>query len=66
MLHRSTLSTTATIASLLMTMSAAQAQSTIAVGQPFPDLALPTLDGEVRSISDYRGTKVVLHVFASW
>ena len=36
------------------------------VGQPFPDLALRTLDGEVRRVSDYRGTKLVLHVFASW
>ncbi len=36
------------------------------VGEPFPDLALPTLEGSVRSISDFRGQKVILHVFASW
>ena len=36
------------------------------VGEPFPDLALPTLDGSTRSISDFRGQKVILHVFASW
>lgn len=36
------------------------------VGEPFPDLALRTLDGEVARVSDYRGTKLVLHVFASW
>ena len=36
------------------------------VGQPFPDLALRTLDGGVRRVSDFRGSKVVLHVFASW
>ena len=41
-------------------------QAPIVVGEPFPDLALPTLDGEIRSIKDYRGTKVVFHVFASW
>ena len=35
-------------------------------GQPFPDLTLPTLDGEPLSIAAYRGRKVVLHVFASW
>ncbi len=38
----------------------------IEVGQLFPDLALRTLDGDVRRVSDYRGTKLVLHVFASW
>ena len=38
----------------------------IEVGRPFPDLALGTLDGEVRRVSDFRGTKLVLHVFASW
>ena len=36
------------------------------VGEPFPDLALPTLEGSTRSISDFRGQKVILHVFASW
>ncbi|MHC4991114.1 MAG: TlpA family protein disulfide reductase [Planctomycetota bacterium] len=39
----------------------------IEVGQPFPDLVLPSLEnGEPMSISDFRGRKVVLHVFASW
>ncbi len=36
------------------------------VGEPFPDLALPTLEGSTKSISDFRGQKVILHVFASW
>ncbi len=36
------------------------------VGEPFPDLALPTLEGSAKSISDFRGQKVILHVFASW
>ncbi len=36
------------------------------VGEPFPDLALPTLEGSVQSISDFRGQKLILHVFASW
>ena len=37
------------------------------VGQPFPDLALPSVsDGTPMSIADFRGRKVVLHVFASW
>lgn len=40
---------------------------TIAVGRPFPDLILPALeDGRPRSISELRGKKTMLHVFASW
>ena len=39
----------------------------IEVGEPFPDLRLPTLeDGRLRSIADFRGERLVLHVFASW
>lgn len=37
------------------------------VGEPFPDIALPSLeDGELTSIDAFRGQKVVLHLFASW
>ena len=37
------------------------------VGQPLPDLVLPTLEGgQARSLADYRGKPLVLHVFASW
>lgn len=36
------------------------------VGQPFPNIALPDLDGSRRSIADFRGHKLILHVFASW
>jgi hypothetical protein len=36
-------------------------------GQPFPEIVLPALDdGRPMSIADFRGQKVVLHVFASW
>jgi hypothetical protein len=36
-------------------------------GRRFPDLVLPSLeDGKPSSISDFRGHKLVLHVFASW
>lgn len=39
----------------------------IAEGKPFPALVLPGLaDGQPASIADFRGEKVVLHVFASW
>ncbi len=39
----------------------------IEVGRPFPALHLPdAADGRPRSIADFRGRKVLLHVFASW
>ena len=39
----------------------------IAEGKPFPAVMLPGLaDGQPASIADFRGSKVVLHVFASW
>ncbi len=38
-----------------------------AVGQPVPDLVLPSADdGRPRSLAEFRGKKYVLHVFASW
>ena len=37
------------------------------VGQPFPPVTLPSLaDGKPLSIAQFRGQKVLLHVFASW
>ena len=37
------------------------------VGEPFPDFAFPSLeDGTPTTISDFRGKKLLLHVFASW
>ena len=37
------------------------------VGEPFPTIALPSLEnGELTSIDAFRGEKVVLHLFASW
>jgi hypothetical protein len=39
----------------------------IALGEPFPNLVLPAAeDGTPRSVADYRGQKLLLHVFASW
>lgn len=35
-------------------------------GKPFPDRVLPDLDGLPRSLADFRGKPVLLHVFASW
>lgn len=37
------------------------------VGAPFPPVAFPSLeDGRPMSLADFRGQKVILHVFASW
>ena len=50
----------------------AQAQGSLpasgfVVGTPFPTISLPSLeDGRPMSIADFRGQKVILHVFASW
>ncbi len=34
--------------------------------KPFPQIALPLLNGGTASIDDFRGKKIILHVFASW
>ena len=37
------------------------------IGEPFPDLVLPSLeDGKPLSLVRFRGQKVILHIFASW
>lgn len=36
------------------------------VGQRYPDILLPDLDGGYGKVSDYRGKKVLLVHFASW
>jgi hypothetical protein len=37
------------------------------VGERFPNIALPSLnDGSRLSISDFRGGKLILHIWASW
>lgn len=38
-----------------------------AVGERFPDIALPNAtDGSAMSLADFHGQKVMLHIFASW
>lgn len=36
------------------------------VGMRAPDFKLPTLDGGTVSLSDYRGKKLLVFVWASW
>jgi hypothetical protein len=39
----------------------------MAVGEAFPVRLLPGLeDGSPHSVADWRGRKLLLHVFASW
>jgi hypothetical protein len=39
----------------------------VEVGQPVPDIVLPSLqDGRPAALAQFRGKKVLLHVFASW
>jgi len=41
--------------------------SLLSVGQPAPVLTLPSgLDGSPLSLKDFRGKKVMLHIWASW
>ena len=36
-------------------------------GDVFPEIRLPSLkDGSPMSVADFRGRKLVLHIFASW
>jgi hypothetical protein len=38
----------------------------LSVGRLFPSLVLPNLKGAPTSLADFRGRKVVLHIWASW
>ena len=47
--------------------SSALAGPDLAPGDRFPSLVLPDLEqGRPTSLEDFRGKKLVLHIFASW
>ena len=54
------------LAAVVLAPLGTTAAADLQVGKPFPDLRLPTLNGRNMSIGDFRGKKVILHVFASW
>ena len=55
------------IGGLLVAAVSQSSSASLEVGQPAPDLLLPALDGgRPVSLADFRGVRLVLHVFASW
>ena len=41
--------------------------ASLKVGEPFPVVALPSAKGgQPMSVNDFRGRKLLLHLFASW
>jgi thiol-disulfide isomerase/thioredoxin len=55
---------------LLMTTSAfaamPDAPAPVAVGRPLPDVLMSGLNGPPRSLSSYRGHRLIINVWASW
>lgn len=52
---------------LLMPYACAIEENDIQVGKAFPLLSLPSLQsGAPASVQDFRGQKVVLHIWAAW
>lgn len=55
---------------ILAGSAAAQANPTglaFRVGDRFPEVVLPSADdGRPMSLADFRGKKLILHIFASW
>jgi peroxiredoxin len=44
-----------------------QSQSSVpAVGEIAPDIALPSLDGRIIRLSDFRGKRLLVFMWASW
>ncbi len=55
------------IPSLSSASAASEPEVGMEVGQRYPDLALPSLDGSgPLSVSHFRGRKIILFQFASW
>lgn len=53
---------------LISTLGMGRAEAmALEIGRPFPLLRLPSLeDGKPLSVAEFRGQKLVLHIWASW
>ena len=50
-----------------VTGASAELATQTEVDKPFPNIALPSMEnGSPISIEQFRGKKIILHVFASW
>lgn len=47
-------------------MSHTPADPLVRTGQQLPDIVLPDLDGRPQRLSEYRGRKLLLFMWASW
>jgi peroxiredoxin len=47
-------------------MAAAPAFAGVTVGQPVPDFSITTVEGQRVDISDLRGKRVLVFMWASW
>jgi len=57
----------ALMSTLLTLAITASAAPQLAIGEMFPQLTLPSIsDGAAVSIEQFRGQKLLLHIFASW
>ena len=41
-------------------------ENPLLIGSEVPDFTLPTLDGKPTRLSDFRGKRVILFMWASW
>jgi hypothetical protein len=64
---KQTLRSVITLGAIMILNAPLQAEITLDTGSPFPVIPLPdSRSGELRSIADFRGEKLMLQIFASW
>lgn len=57
----------AAVLAILLVPNSAPAATSFEIGKPFPQIVLPSLDdGHPVSLAQFRGKKIILHIFASW
>ncbi len=54
-------------AMIALTQTAPLTAADLKVGDAFPEIVLPRIDdGEAQSLVQFRGQRLMLHIFASW